>query len=82
MLNLAALGNSSLTDIGGFLGFKHKARSREAKIRVYAAVDILRDEWRRIEDRQAEDAEQCRQRVLARRAELAAQRATYFGRAT
>ena len=81
LLNLAALGNSTMTDVGGLLGFKHKARSREAKVRIYTAVDILRDEWRRIEDWQAEEAEQCHHRVLARRAELAAQQAAYFRRA-
>jgi hypothetical protein len=81
LLNLAALGSASLTDIGGALGFKHKARSREAKVRIYAAVDILRDEWRRIEDRQAEAAEACHRRVLARRRELEAERAAYLGRA-
>ncbi|ODT06977.1 MAG: hypothetical protein ABS58_09310 [Mesorhizobium sp. SCN 65-20] len=81
LLNLAALGRTALTSIGGALGFKHKARSREAKVRVYAAVDILRDEWRRIEDLQAEAAEACHRRVMARRKELALGRAAYLGRA-
>lgn len=81
LLNLAALGNSSFTDIGGMLGFKHKARSREAKVRVYTAVDILRDEWGRIKDRQVEEEDRCHRRVMARRAELAAQQAAYLRRA-
>lgn len=75
----AALGFSTLTDLGGELGFKHKARSREAKLRVYTAIDRLRDQWRMIDRQMAAQEAACERRVLARRRELAEQRAAFFG---
>jgi hypothetical protein len=75
----AVLDGLTLTEIGDGLGFKWKARSAEAKWRVYLAIDQMRDQWRLIERQMAAEAAACNRRVEARRAELAAERAAYLG---
>ncbi len=77
----AVLGQWTLTKIGECMGYKHKARSREAKILVYTAIDRLRDQWRMIDRQMAASAAACERRVEERRAELAAERAAYLGAA-
>jgi hypothetical protein len=73
------LGQWTLTQLGESLGYKHKARSREAKILVYTAIDRLREQWRLVDRQMAAAAAECNRRVEARRAELKAERAAYLG---
>lgn len=75
----AVLDGLTLTEIGGGLGFKWKARSAEAKWRVYSGIDRMRDQWRLIDRHMAAEAAACDRRVEARRAELAAKQAAYLG---
>ncbi|RWD55393.1 MAG: hypothetical protein EOS36_27925 [Mesorhizobium sp.] len=76
----AALGQWTMTNIGERMGYKHKARSREAKILVYTAIDRLRDQWRLVDRQMAAEAAACDRRVEVRRNELAAAQARYLGR--
>ena len=75
----AVLGRPTFTELGERLGYKWKARSREAKILLYTAIDRLRDQWRMIERQMAATEAACERRVKDRRAELAAARAAYLG---
>ncbi|QND59846.1 hypothetical protein [Mesorhizobium huakuii] len=77
----AALDGATLTEIGDRLGFRWKARSAEAKWRVYLAIDRMRDQWRLIERQMAAEAAACRRRVETRRAELIAAQRSYLGTA-
>ena len=73
------LGQQTLTWLGDTLGYKHKARSREARTLVYTAIDRLRDQWRMIDRQMAASAAACERAVEARRAELNAERSRYLG---
>lgn len=75
----AILDGLTMTEIGDSLGFKWKARSAEAKWRVYAGIDRMRDQWRMIDRQMAAEAAACDRRVEVRRNELAAARASYLG---
>lgn len=75
----AVLAGDTLTSIGDWLGFRWKARSAEARWRVYGALDRLRDQWRMIDRQMAAEAAACEHRVEARRRELAAEKAAYLG---
>lgn len=77
----AVLCRLTLTEIGGNRGYKHKARSAKAKILVYTAIDKLRDRWRLVDRELVASQAASEQRVGARRREIAAIRADYFGRA-
>lgn len=77
----AALAGETLTEIGDGMGRRWKARSADAKIAVYTAIDRLRDQWRLIERQMAAQAAACERRVKQRRAELAAIEADYLRQA-
>ena len=64
--------------VGSVMSAYNRLNGPYCDLSSHLLTDILRDEWGRIADRQAEEEEQCHRRVLARRAELAARRAAYF----
>ncbi|WP_315924841.1 hypothetical protein [Mesorhizobium sp. SP-1A] len=68
----SAVDGDDLTTIGGRLGYKFGARSREAKIMIYAAIDALRCEFRLVDEFQKARERRCETRAEARRADLAA----------
>lgn len=69
----------TLTEIGEAMGFKWKARSREARVAVYTAIDRLREAWACFDREARREAKECERRVEAHRAQLAARRAAYLG---
>ncbi|WPZ13622.1 hypothetical protein T8J41_15930 [Nitratireductor rhodophyticola] len=75
----AALAGLTLTEIGEAMGFKWKARSREARVAVYTAIDRLREAWACFDREARREAKECERRVEAHRAQLAARRAAYLG---
>ena len=77
----AVLGGMTFGSLGEARHFKGKQAEAAGKALVMAAIDAVTNEWAKINYERRKAAEQAERNVDRRRAELAAQQASYFRRA-
>lgn len=77
----AALGGMTMAEVGESRGFSGKPAEAVGKSLVYTAIDAARVEFESIKAEQRRAEAQADRNVLRRRAELAAERASFLGRA-